>query len=211
MLESLQQVQATPEELAQLTSIASIQTKGLKRYFREEINPEKVKPKRNPTISNGNVVTNSISGSKRRKLLQDDKKPNSNDPNIVGFDSSDSETESDDLEKIVPKIEPLVVEDDTNSISEANSEIIVIPEIKQKPIEVEDSKKPKKQPLVRKPAVYVDVIRNEDIQTARLKLPILAEEQQIMEIINENSIIVLAGETGSGKTTQVYINTTITP
>lgn len=54
-----------------------------------------------------------------------------------------------------------------------------------------------------KPAVYVHVNRSSEIQAARLKLPILAEEQGIMETINENSIIILAGETGSGKTTQV--------
>ena len=45
--------------------------------------------------------------------------------------------------------------------------------------------------------------RDRDIQEARLKLPILAEEQQIVEAIRENPVLVLAGETGSGKTTQV--------
>ena len=36
-----------------------------------------------------------------------------------------------------------------------------------------------------------------------MKLPILAEEQVIMEAINNNPIVILCGETGSGKTTQV--------
>ncbi|XP_040540313.1 probable ATP-dependent RNA helicase DHX37 [Gallus gallus] len=54
-----------------------------------------------------------------------------------------------------------------------------------------------------KPAVYVPVDRSPEIQEARLKLPILAEEQVIMEAINENPIVVICGETGSGKTTQV--------
>lgn len=53
------------------------------------------------------------------------------------------------------------------------------------------------------PTVFVPVSRNEKIQASRLKLPILGEEQTIMEAIRENSIILLAGETGSGKTTQV--------
>lgn len=53
------------------------------------------------------------------------------------------------------------------------------------------------------PAVYVPVDRKPDIQVARLKLPILAEEQIIMEKINENPVVLIAGETGSGKTTQV--------
>lgn len=41
------------------------------------------------------------------------------------------------------------------------------------------------------------------MQEARLALPILSEEQQIMEAISENSVVVICGETGSGKTTQV--------
>nr|XP_033811331.1 probable ATP-dependent RNA helicase DHX37 [Geotrypetes seraphini]XP_033811332.1 probable ATP-dependent RNA helicase DHX37 [Geotrypetes seraphini] len=53
------------------------------------------------------------------------------------------------------------------------------------------------------PAVFIPVLRTPEIQEARLKLPILAEEQVIMEAIKENSVVVLCGETGSGKTTQV--------
>ncbi|KAI3633250.1 hypothetical protein MIR68_008788 [Amoeboaphelidium protococcarum] len=60
-------------------------------------------------------------------------------------------------------------------------------------------------------AKYVLVERNEDIQQARLQLPILAEEHTIMEKIlsNEkstfhmNDVLVLCGETGSGKTSQL--------
>ncbi|XP_037734669.1 probable ATP-dependent RNA helicase DHX37 isoform X1 [Chelonia mydas] len=54
-----------------------------------------------------------------------------------------------------------------------------------------------------KPAVFIPVDRSPEIQEARLKLPILAEEQVIMEAINENPVVIICGETGSGKTTQV--------
>lgn len=54
-----------------------------------------------------------------------------------------------------------------------------------------------------RPTVYVHVNRTAEVQAARFKLPILGEEQVLMETINENNIIILAGETGSGKTTQV--------
>ncbi|XP_053938629.1 probable ATP-dependent RNA helicase DHX37 isoform X2 [Cuculus canorus] len=54
-----------------------------------------------------------------------------------------------------------------------------------------------------RPAVFVPVDRSPAIQEARLKLPILAEEQVIMEAISENPIVIICGETGSGKTTQV--------
>jgi ATP-dependent RNA helicase DHX37/DHR1 len=45
--------------------------------------------------------------------------------------------------------------------------------------------------------------RPADVAAARLKLPILAMEQEIMEAITENDVVVLCGETGCGKTTQV--------
>ena len=41
------------------------------------------------------------------------------------------------------------------------------------------------------------------IQAARLKLPILGEEQVVMEAIKEHPVVIICGETGSGKTTQV--------
>lgn len=54
-----------------------------------------------------------------------------------------------------------------------------------------------------KKVVNIPVIRDKDIQDARLKLPISGEEQVIMESINENPVVIICGETGSGKTTQV--------
>lgn len=68
---------------------------------------------------------------------------------------------------------------------------------------VANTKKEIKKPVESKPAVYVHVDRTTEVQAARLQLPILGEEQVIMETISENSIVILAGETGSGKTTQI--------
>jgi ATP-dependent RNA helicase DHX37/DHR1 len=58
-------------------------------------------------------------------------------------------------------------------------------------------------PISREKAVFIPVHRNPAVQAARLELPILGEEQVVMETINENPVTVLCGETGSGKTTQV--------
>ena len=52
-------------------------------------------------------------------------------------------------------------------------------------------------------AYSVLVKRSAEVQTARLKLPIVAEEQKIMEAIHNNPVIIVRGATGSGKTTQV--------
>ncbi|XP_032287366.1 probable ATP-dependent RNA helicase DHX37 isoform X3 [Phoca vitulina] len=54
-----------------------------------------------------------------------------------------------------------------------------------------------------KPAVFIPVNRTPEMQEERLKLPILAEEQVIMEAVAEHPIVIVCGETGSGKTTQV--------
>ncbi|WWC58708.1 uncharacterized protein I303_101252 [Kwoniella dejecticola CBS 10117] len=47
------------------------------------------------------------------------------------------------------------------------------------------------------------VKRRESVSEARMNLPILAEEQSIIESILMNPVVIICGETGSGKTTQV--------
>ncbi|KAG8862402.1 putative ATP-dependent RNA helicase DHR1 [Tulasnella sp. 330] len=54
-----------------------------------------------------------------------------------------------------------------------------------------------------KPKNFVTVIRSEEVIESRLRLPILAEEQIIIETILLNPVTIVCGETGSGKTTQV--------
>ncbi|KAF2121225.1 P-loop containing nucleoside triphosphate hydrolase protein [Lophiotrema nucula] len=52
-------------------------------------------------------------------------------------------------------------------------------------------------------AFSVAVERSPEIQEARLQLPVVAEEQKIMEAIHNHDVVVVWGATGSGKTTQV--------
>ena len=52
-------------------------------------------------------------------------------------------------------------------------------------------------------AFNVQVERSNGIQETRANLPIVAEEQQIMEAIYNNPVVLVWGATGSGKTTQV--------
>ncbi|KNG50425.1 deah-box rna helicase [Stemphylium lycopersici] len=52
-------------------------------------------------------------------------------------------------------------------------------------------------------AFSVNVDRSPQVQEARMQLPIVAEEQKIMEAIHNNDVVVVWGATGSGKTTQV--------
>lgn len=75
-----------------------------------------------------------------------------------------------------------------------------------KPRELEEDPLPLElQPTtnISRKSFSVVVERPEEIQNARLKLPVVSDEQKVMEAIHNNNIVVLKGETGSGKTTQV--------
>jgi ATP-dependent RNA helicase DHX37/DHR1 len=49
----------------------------------------------------------------------------------------------------------------------------------------------------------VEVKRPPEVEQSRILLPIITEEQPIMEAILLNPVVIICGETGSGKTTQV--------
>jgi flagellar biosynthesis GTPase FlhF len=49
----------------------------------------------------------------------------------------------------------------------------------------------------------VTVRRDRLLQESRSQLPVCGMEAEIMEALNENDVVVLCGETGSGKTTQI--------
>ncbi|CAI9781842.1 unnamed protein product [Fraxinus pennsylvanica] len=49
----------------------------------------------------------------------------------------------------------------------------------------------------------VHVSRPKEVESSRRNLPIVMMEQEIMEAINENNSVIICGETGCGKTTQV--------
>ncbi|KAM0787963.1 hypothetical protein ACM66B_006167 [Microbotryomycetes sp. NB124-2] len=52
-------------------------------------------------------------------------------------------------------------------------------------------------------STHVPISRTEEMQKQRAELPIVKEEDRIMEAIRGHAVIVICGETGSGKTTQI--------
>ncbi|CCJ30662.1 unnamed protein product, partial [Pneumocystis jirovecii] len=58
-------------------------------------------------------------------------------------------------------------------------------------------------PNLKRKTFYVNLNRSKEVIESRSNLPIIAEEQQIMETIFNNLCTVVCGETGSGKTTQI--------
>lgn len=100
-----------------------------------------------------------------------------------------NETKSDNLKSVTIDITD---DNEVNNKVTHGDNTLKLKEEKDKVIKVESV-----------PSIFIPVNRDEKIQEGRLKLPILGEEQAIMEAIRENPIVLLAGETGSGKTTQV--------
>lgn len=270
LLQTLSEFQAKPEVLKELTSIAALQTKGLKRIFQEQEEGSSISKKKarnddhNIDEQSGSYL-NSLSGSKKRKALlkaglwkQDDPRQESKSSNVVGFqsssddsseeeqeedeenednDNSDSQSDENDVDNTDNNdISENQIIDQDMSEDEKETEDLKIHNQEKMPlsdtssrmevsaVSVEDKSSPKKKmpdsnlkspssktngmapkfkTLPPRPAVYVPVNRKPDIQEARMKLPVLAEEQAIMEAIADNPVVIIAGETGSGKTTQV--------
>lgn len=52
-------------------------------------------------------------------------------------------------------------------------------------------------------STFIQIDRTEEMKAQRADLPIVKEEDRIMEAIRGNPVVVICGETGSGKTTQI--------
>ncbi|KAB2621302.1 ATP-dependent RNA helicase PB1A10.06c [Pyrus ussuriensis x Pyrus communis] len=60
---------------------------------------------------------------------------------------------------------------------------------------------PAPRPLISPTIVHVS--RPEEVENTRKDLPIIMMEQEVMEAVNDHSTVIICGETGCGKTTQV--------
>lgn len=226
LIEALEKVQASPKELALLTQLQSTQTLGRKKYLSEDftlITKQEVEEE-------GGRVVSVIKGRKRKKAMEDngEKEKKHRDPTVVRLgDMSSSEESDEDEENEEREEEEENAEDNQGtengdaSIEEKDEEVEEEENVEEgkkedeatdkdtgeDPKAIEEGEKPKEgkkaQIVPAKPAVFVMLNRSAEVQANRLKLPILSEEQTIMEAINENPVTVIVGATGSGKTTQV--------
>ncbi|KAK2584403.1 hypothetical protein KPH14_006785 [Odynerus spinipes] len=223
LLEELAKVQAPQEELKKYISLTTFQTKGLKRHFRE-LNVPAIETVKNEVDecddNNTESVLNAVKGGKRKRLAilnTEKEKSCETDPNTVGLnESSDSESEHSISECESNKdVEVKEEKNENNTTSENN-----LTEVNVQTTECSKDEHKKTLPdlstktetsqsiisnndIAKTPAVFVTLNRKPEMQAARLKLPVVAEEQVIIETINENPVVIITGETGSGKTTQV--------
>jgi len=198
-LGDLAAVQIPEAELQQYTSISQVQTVGLKRLPTLDEYLAKKKERQAQALaeksSGSGLRVNAIKGSKRKLLAEEEEELEAKrkNPNVISLEEDDEDTsESEDETPAAPPAPAAI----------PTPVVAVQPKIEVKP------PKEKRKPEPAPPAcihqtVYVPVHRSTEVQEARLRLPILAEEQQVMETINENPIVIVAGETGSGKTTQL--------
>ncbi|XP_076585956.1 putative ATP-dependent RNA helicase DHX37 [Chaetodon auriga] len=200
ILTKLAEVQLPDSELKLLYTTSKLGT-GDKLYQTKQLSDEIQNGESGPKIS-------SVSGANRKRKWKDEE---DEEEEQKAEESSDVDTSSDEDEgeedKQVNETTEMCESKETTSPCQEDKQ-----EAKEEQLRTEqdglNEKKTSDQEKVQnktpsQPAIFIPVDRSPEIQEARLKLPVLAEEQVIMEAVRENPCVVICGETGSGKTTQV--------
>lgn len=160
-----------------------------------------------------------VNASDSEEIEEEDEDESDNEEDDEESDSDGEESESEELSKL-EKLKPhhnkrgqSFKEWAENQVRELEGRLESIPtpmpNIDYKPIDrpedkedFEDNYIPINTDSDRK-VHFVEVERPEEIQRQRMQLPVFAEEHRIMELIHHNDCVIICGETGSGKTTQV--------
>ncbi|XP_068939394.1 probable ATP-dependent RNA helicase DHX37 [Petaurus breviceps papuanus] len=188
LLQKLSEVQASEAEMRLLYTTSKLGT-GERMYCS--------KRKTEETVTGGLEKISSLSGAHRKRRRQPlEEEPESSSEAETGSENEGSEapapagvsTEA-EMTVAVRPTEPIGKDESSPSGCQPAPTLASPPPASRTPSA--------------KPAVFIPVDRSAEIQEARLKLPILSEEQVIMEAVAENPIVIICGETGSGKTTQV--------
>ncbi|XP_005473572.1 putative ATP-dependent RNA helicase DHX37 [Oreochromis niloticus] len=194
ILAKLAEVQLPESELKLLYTTSKLGT-GEKLYQAKRSADEVKDEDSGPKIS-------SVSGANRKRKWEDD---DDDDEEQKAEESSDVDTSSDEdedeQEDEVNNTTDMSECKETSSVCQETKREVKVEQDGEKEKKISDQEKVQKKPS--EPAIFIPVDRSPEVQEARLKLPVLAEEQVIMEAVRENPSIVICGETGSGKTTQV--------
>ena len=182
LLERLSKLQVPTSELEQYKSIAHLGTNHSHKSLAKL--PDK--------HFTGKI--NTVKGSKR-------KSKNNRDEENEEIEAEESEEVSTDEEDEEMKTEENPSEDIIEDDQKPNEDHVR--KRAREDSEDEESEVTKKPKLLGPKLKFVEVQRKEEIQNGRLELPILSEEGNILEAVNNNDVILICGETGSGKTTQV--------
>ncbi|KAF3695585.1 putative ATP-dependent RNA helicase DHX37 [Channa argus] len=197
ILTKLAEVQLPESELKLLYTTSKLGT-GDKLYQSKQSSEEIKGEDSCPKIS-------SVSGANRKRKWKEEEEEDEDQKEEESSDadtSSDDEDQGDEVNKTTEVVEdkkstPILCQDPEEKPKIPEHQTTAEKDGQREKKNLEENKKPSQ------PAVFIPVDRSPEIQEARLKLPVLAEEQVIMEAIRENPCVIICGETGSGKTTQV--------
>ncbi|XP_033828283.1 probable ATP-dependent RNA helicase DHX37 [Periophthalmus magnuspinnatus] len=190
ILSKLAEVQLPESEIKLLYTTSKLGTGG-KLYTSKET-PEESKDEDTA------VKISSLSGANRKRKWQD-KEEDDGEEKKEKSETSDEDSSNDEDDDDEAETTEVVALKETALDTEIN-------QTAQKEKSIEQKTSDQTPTVIKKdsePAIFIPVERTPEIQEARLKLPVMAEEQVIMEAIKENPCVVICGETGSGKTTQV--------
>ncbi|XP_033474385.2 putative ATP-dependent RNA helicase DHX37 [Epinephelus lanceolatus] len=198
ILTKLAEVQLPESELKLLYTTSKLGT-GDKLYQSKQL-PDEVKDgDSGPKISSVSGVNRKRKWKEEEDEEEEEKAEESSDLDTSSDEDEDEDEEDKEVNETTEKTAAPCQEMDKQEVKEEqhkteqggqNEKKISVPE------KVENK-------MPSQPAIFIPVDRSPEIQEARLKLPVLAEEQVIMEAVRENPCVVICGETGSGKTTQV--------
>ncbi|KAA8592672.1 hypothetical protein FQN60_018127 [Etheostoma spectabile] len=187
ILTKLAEVQLPESELKLLYTTSKLGT-GEKLYQTPHL-PEEL------TDGDSGAKISSVSGANRKRKWKEEE---DEDEEQKAEESSDLDTSSDEEEEDQEEVDGTTEKEDKQEVKKDQHKT----EQNGQSEKISDQGKVENK-TPSQPAVFIPVDRSPEIQEARLKLPVLAEEQVIMEAVRENPCVVICGETGSGKTTQV--------
>ncbi|CAH2094004.1 unnamed protein product [Euphydryas editha] len=193
---------AEPPEQKKFSSIAG--AKKRLRLLRMDNADGNKKKKYDPNVIGLEESTDEESGSdtSNTSFVKESDSSIVNENDEIKSDGENKLTKEVNLEKDIIEISEKQIENTRSDIKKINNNENNSKSTKKIVLNYEKVKKDL-QPILDCPKTRVVIKRDPKVQVARLKLPILGEEQRIMELINENEIVIVAGETGSGKTTQI--------
>lgn len=216
VLAELKKVQLQPDQLDRMHSTSSMQTRGLKRFTSDDFQPG-----RQSFVSAFGQAEQCLDAAqlikrkKRKTKLQTKTVETDSSSEDTDRVSTDTENEEESTRGHTPFSVSAVVPAIPDCTMPSNQEVAEndqlldgdAPQVDNSVrLPVGDKNTTiEKEVIQRKsePAVYVTVNRDPEVEKTRSGLPIINEEQKIMEDIRYNDIVIISGETGSGKTTQL--------
>ncbi|VDM37726.1 unnamed protein product [Toxocara canis] len=217
LFESLQQYQLTTDSMKGLASVSQMQNKEKKlKIEKNTVFPEKLNSlaggesvratihNRTPQQENY-YETDTESDEEIANTAEEQATTSTNE--VVGMDEEiDGRVHIDDSAAVIDTVDIKVEESESRQQMDDGDG-------REKKVSKEEGVKAARQYMQRVRSdtcasangtrQHVMVARSEQVEAQRAKLPIYAEEQVIVEAINENTCVIISGETGSGKTTQL--------